>query len=52
LKATATHLLKAVRERKSKSAPRMLPPLVQYERFAARFPYMPTADQAKAIDDA
>jgi transcription-repair coupling factor (superfamily II helicase) len=51
IKATAAHILKTVRERECQAAPRIVPPPALYERFAARFPHILTADQAKAIDD-
>lgn len=48
---TASHLLEVAADRASRTAPKLLPPAQEYERFASRFPYFPTLDQSRAIED-
>jgi transcription-repair coupling factor (superfamily II helicase) len=48
---TASHLLEIAADRANHTAPKLLPPAQEYERFASRFPYFPTADQSRAIED-
>jgi transcription-repair coupling factor (superfamily II helicase) len=48
---TAKQLSKQMRERRRRAAPKLVPPGAGYEKFAARFPYFTTVDQAKAIGD-
>jgi transcription-repair coupling factor (superfamily II helicase) len=48
---TADHLAKSIRERARLSAPKIVPPTARYERFASRFPYFPTPDQASAVEE-
>jgi transcription-repair coupling factor (superfamily II helicase) len=48
---TASHLLKIAADRANRTAPKLLPPAQEYERFASRFPYFPTTDQSRAIED-
>jgi transcription-repair coupling factor (superfamily II helicase) len=48
---TAAHIQKSVEGRARQGAPKIVPPVAQYERFANRFLYFPTADQASAIED-
>ncbi|RNJ42348.1 hypothetical protein B5V01_28585 [Mesorhizobium erdmanii] len=45
----AQHLIRLAAERESTGARALKPPRVPYARFAARFPYPETADQADAI---
>lgn len=45
----AAQLAKAARQRAKAKAPPITPPRRDYERFAARFPFAETADQASAI---
>ena len=47
---TAEHLAALIRERRTASAPRLVPPRQPYERFVAGFPYPETADQVSAIE--
>jgi len=47
----AKQLSKQMRERRRRAAPKLVPPGAAYEKFAARFPYFTTVDQAKAIGD-
>jgi transcription-repair coupling factor (superfamily II helicase) len=49
--AMAAELIKVAAERQLRSAVVVTPPDVGYEAFAARFPYVETEDQARAIDD-
>jgi transcription-repair coupling factor (superfamily II helicase) len=51
LTETAARLSELVAERQMRSAPKIVPSAAEYERFAARFPYFPTADQSRAIED-
>ena len=44
-------LAKHVSQRRRRRAPKLVPPGPIYERFVARFPYLTTVDQAKAIRD-
>jgi transcription-repair coupling factor (superfamily II helicase) len=46
---SAVRLVEAVRSRESAEAPKLVPPRAAYERFAARFPFSETPDQATAI---
>ena len=46
---TGRRLVAEMNERRARSAPKLLPPLGAYERFAARFPFRLTSDQAGAI---
>lgn len=48
--ATASHLVALAKARREAKAPRLAPPKTKYARFAARFPYPETADQAAAIE--
>jgi transcription-repair coupling factor (superfamily II helicase) len=48
---TARGLVARAHERESREAPRLVPPRAPFERFVARFPFTPTVDQARAIDD-
>jgi len=48
---SAGRLVEMMRERESASAPKLLPPRAQYERFVAGFPYTETADQLTAIEE-
>ncbi|TBN42013.1 DEAD/DEAH box helicase [Paracoccus subflavus] len=45
----ADHLVALARARDAATAPRLVPPASEYERFIARFPYQPTPDQAEAV---
>ncbi|MES2033085.1 MAG: DEAD/DEAH box helicase [Pseudomonadota bacterium] len=47
---TAAQLVELARERASTKGPVIRPPKAAYARFAARFPYPETPDQAAAID--
>ena len=51
LRETAGRIARLARERAGKTAPRLVPPRAAYERFASRFPYAETPDQARAIED-
>ncbi len=46
---TAGELVRRVGERLAAPAPALVPPAAAYERFAARFPYAETPDQAATI---
>ena len=46
---SADRLAEAMRARDAAKAPRLTPPRAAYERFASRFPYAETPDQASAI---
>ena len=48
---TADHLAKSIRERAKLSAAKIVPSTALYERFAGRFPYFPTPDQASAVEE-
>ncbi len=48
---TAHEMSELVRTRLDTPAPRLVPPTPEYERFVARFPYVPTPDQTAAIED-
>jgi transcription-repair coupling factor (superfamily II helicase) len=48
---TALHIINIAADRKKREAAKIIAPAAEYERFAARFPYFPTSDQSKAIDD-
>jgi transcription-repair coupling factor (superfamily II helicase) len=48
---TARGLVARARERESQEAPGLVPPRAPYERFVGRFPFTPTVDQTRAIDD-
>jgi transcription-repair coupling factor (superfamily II helicase) len=47
----ARRFVKVARRRAAQRAPKLVPPTAEYERFAARFPFFPTPDQARAIED-
>jgi transcription-repair coupling factor (superfamily II helicase) len=49
LEAAAAEIAAAARRRGALEAPRLQPPARLYQRFAARFPYTPSPDQAAAI---
>ena len=51
LAETAARLSELLAERQMRSAPKIVPSAAEYERFAARFPYFPTADQSRTIED-
>ncbi len=51
LTEAAQRLVAIAAERASRTAPKLVPPAFEYERFVARFPYFATADQAHAVDD-
>jgi transcription-repair coupling factor (superfamily II helicase) len=44
-------LARHISQRRRRRAPKLVPPGPIYERFVARFPYLTTVDQAKAIRD-
>lgn len=48
---TAQTLSELVRARRQTSAPRLVPPPSEYERFVAGFPYTATPDQSAATED-
>ncbi|WP_082532253.1 MULTISPECIES: DEAD/DEAH box helicase [unclassified Phenylobacterium] len=48
--AAAAHLIGLARERGKLKGHKLIPPRQAYARFAARFPYPETADQARAIE--
>ena len=48
---TAQRLVALTRERKARSAPKLIAPSRDYERFVARFPFSETPDQLRAIGD-
>jgi len=48
---TARSLVELAAERDRTAAPKLVPPPAAYERFAARFPYQPTPDQARAFEE-
>ncbi|MCZ0961592.1 DEAD/DEAH box helicase [Paracoccus benzoatiresistens] len=45
----ADHLVALTRARDAATAPKLVPPARDYERFVARFPFQPTPDQAAAV---
>ena len=47
----AQGLLRMARDRAAKAAPKLNPPARRYERFVAGFPFVPTVDQTRAVDD-
>ncbi|HEX8669725.1 MAG TPA: DEAD/DEAH box helicase [Allosphingosinicella sp.] len=47
---TARQLITLAREREAKTAPVLDPPVADYERFSAGFPYNETPDQLRAIE--
>ncbi|WP_342641524.1 helicase-related protein [Rhodoligotrophos ferricapiens] len=51
IRETAQKLVALASEREAKSAPKLVPPVAEYERFVARFPYFPTPDQARAAEE-
>jgi transcription-repair coupling factor (superfamily II helicase) len=51
IRETATHLSKLATERRARKAVKIVPPVAEYERFVARFPYFATPDQSKAVED-
>ncbi len=48
---TAQRLVALTREREARSAPKLIAPSRDYERFVARFPFSETPDQLRAIGD-
>ena len=48
---TAHGLIRLANERKARDAPKLDPPAREYERFVAGFPFVATADQARAVED-
>jgi transcription-repair coupling factor (superfamily II helicase) len=51
LSDTAALIARLVEERSRRKAAKLDPPVADYEKFAAQFGYVPTADQAAAISD-
>jgi transcription-repair coupling factor (superfamily II helicase) len=51
LSQTAALIAQLVEERSRRKAAKLDPPMADYEKFAAHFGYIPTADQASAIAD-
>ena len=51
IKEMAGELLRVAAERRLRPGERMSPPEGLYQEFAARFPYMETEDQSRAIED-
>lgn len=51
IQVAAKALAKHISQRHRRRAPKLVAPGPVYERFVARFPYFPTPDQAKAIQD-
>jgi transcription-repair coupling factor (superfamily II helicase) len=51
VRRTAAHLVTLMRERRTASAPKLVPPRRTYERFVAGFPFPETADQVSAIEE-
>ncbi|MDX7950605.1 helicase-related protein [Lichenihabitans sp. Uapishka_5] len=51
IQASATALVAASQARRKVTAPKIVPPRRDYERFVAGFAFAPTADQMHAIDD-
>src|SRR6185437_14803124 len=51
IQAAAKELAKHIAQRRRRRAPKLVAPGPIYERFVARFPYLTTVDQAKAIRD-
>jgi transcription-repair coupling factor (superfamily II helicase) len=51
IRQAASLIVQCVVERNRSSAPKLIPPVAEYENFAAGFGYSPTADQARAIGD-
>jgi transcription-repair coupling factor (superfamily II helicase) len=51
IREIAQQLIKTAAERQVRTGQAMQPPEGLYEEFCARFPYMETDDQARAIDD-
>ncbi|MET3964400.1 transcription-repair coupling factor (superfamily II helicase) [Bradyrhizobium sp. S3.9.1] len=51
IQVAAKALAKHISQRHRRRAPKLVAPGPLYERFVARFPYFPTVDQAKAIQD-
>jgi transcription-repair coupling factor (superfamily II helicase) len=49
--ATAAHIAERIAERNRRRVAPIVPPIADYETFAARFDYSPTADQANTISD-
>ncbi|WP_207102324.1 DEAD/DEAH box helicase [Paracoccus shandongensis] len=45
----ADHLVRLTRARDAATAPKLVPPARDYERFIARFPFQPTPDQDQAV---
>jgi len=51
IREIAGQLIKTAAERQIKAGPAMQPPEGLYDEFCARFPYVETEDQSRAIDD-
>jgi transcription-repair coupling factor (superfamily II helicase) len=51
IQVAAKELAKHIAQRRRRRASKLIAPGPAYERFAARFPYSATVDQAKAIQD-
>lgn len=49
LEETAANIVASQRERQAREVAKLEPPLREYERFVARFPFAETADQDRAI---
>ncbi|MBV8888359.1 MAG: DEAD/DEAH box helicase [Alphaproteobacteria bacterium] len=48
---TARALVATTRQRAAAIAPKIVPPTRPFAQFVRRFPYIPTADQARAVDE-
>jgi transcription-repair coupling factor (superfamily II helicase) len=48
---TAAGLRRLADQRAAQAAPKLIPPASRYERFVAGFPFVATADQARAVED-
>ncbi len=51
LQETARRLTELVKARQAMKLEPLVPPMRDYERFAARFPFIETPDQSRAIED-
>lgn len=51
ISAAVAHVRKLKARRRALEAPKLVPPAAEYERFAARFRYLPTTDQATAVEE-
>lgn len=49
LAGLADHLVALARARDAATAPKLVPPARDYERFVSRFPFQPTPDQDQAV---